>query len=176
MRLWHDDGQVDVLISQFFASQYLLRSLVFYETFTCPVNARPAFKLETTDLRRSPAMECVSIQSRLIASAAYFRRDGKLCVWFNSGRCAWHDNVSEAMFRNLAKAESAGLYYSNHIARQEMPRGRRAGAITRLAAFALLSILMVGLSDAITYSGTGKTDLTASDFGYYANAGGRWHR
>src|SRR4051794_16995385 len=115
-------------------------------------------------------MECVSIQSRLIASAAYYRRDGKLCVWFNSGRCAWHDNISDAMFQNLAKAESAGLYYSNHIARHRQPQSRKAGAIPRLAAFALLSILMVGLSNAITYSGTGQTVLTKSDFGYYARA------
>jgi hypothetical protein len=86
-------------------------------------------------------MECVSIQSRLIASAAYYRRDGKLCVWFNSGRCAWHHNIGEAMFRNLANAESAGVYYSNYIASHKTPQGRRAGAIPRLAAFALLSIL-----------------------------------
>jgi hypothetical protein len=120
-------------------------------------------------------MECVSIQSRLIASAAYYRRDGKLCVWFNSGRCAWHENISEAMFRNLAKAESAGLYYANHIARHRSPQGRRAGAISRVAGFALLSILMVGLSDAFTYSGTEHTTFKV-DFGYYANASGRWPR
>jgi hypothetical protein len=121
-------------------------------------------------------MECVSIQSRLIASAAYYRRDGKLCVWFNSGRCAWHDNISEAMFRNLARAESAGLYYSNHIARHKRPRARKARVLPRIAVFALLSMLMVGLSDAFTYSRTEQAPVMKSDFGYYANAGGRWPR
>lgn len=118
-------------------------------------------------------MECVSIQSRLISSAAYYRRDGKLCVWFNSGRCAWHDNVSEAMFRNLAKAESAGFYYSNYIGNRRNHRGEKAGKLPKLAAFALLSMLMLGLSGVVIQSGQEQAALMRAEFGSYASAGTR---
>lgn len=118
-------------------------------------------------------MECVSIQSRLISSAAFYRREGKLCVWFNSGQCVWHDNVSEAMFQNLAKAESAGLYYSNYIAGRRRHSERKASPLAKMAAFALLSVLMVGLSGAIVTSSTESTALTRSEFNSYANAGTR---
>jgi hypothetical protein len=118
-------------------------------------------------------MECVSIQSRLISSAAYYRRDGKLCVWFNSGQCAWHDNVSEAMFQNLAKAESAGLYYSNYIAGRRRHRERKAGMLPKTAAFVLLSVLMVGLSGVIINSGSEHAAFTRSEFNSYASAGTR---
>jgi len=118
-------------------------------------------------------MECVSIQSRLISSAAYYRRDGKLCVWFNSGQCAWHDNVSEAMFRNLANAESAGLYYSNYIAGRRKHGERKASRLPKMAAFALLSVLMLGLSGAFIGYGPKQTAFTKSEFNSYASAGTR---
>jgi hypothetical protein len=118
-------------------------------------------------------MECVSIQSRLISSAAYYRREGKLCVWFNSGQCVWHDNVSDAMFQNLAKAESAGLYYSNYIAGRRRHQERKASRLPKMAVFALLSVLMVGVSGAVITSGTKPTALMKSEFNSYANASTR---
>jgi hypothetical protein len=74
-------------------------------------------------------MECVLIQSKLIASAAYYRNAGKLCVWFHSGKSAWHENISDAIFKNLVHADSPGFYYNTYI------RGRRmAGASAASAA------------------------------------------
>lgn len=60
-------------------------------------------------------MECAVIKSKLISSAAYYSDSQELCVWFHSGRSAWYKDVSRAVFRNLAEAESPGFYYEFHI-------------------------------------------------------------
>jgi hypothetical protein len=118
-------------------------------------------------------MECVSIDSRLIASAAYYRRDRKLCVWFNSGRCAWHDDISEAMFRNLAKAESAGFYYSNYIAKLRRKGAQKGGAHARLALFAVVLLALVGVTNSISDPKAGEAPMSRYGTDYQQIIGAR---
>lgn len=89
-------------------------------------------------------MECVALHSRLIASAAYYRPSGTLRVWFHNNRCAVHDGVSEAMFRNLVEAESPGFYYRQYIADRDVHHstGLRPGVKLALSLAASLFMLI----------------------------------
>jgi surface polysaccharide O-acyltransferase-like enzyme len=61
-------------------------------------------------------MEWIDLRSRLIGSVAYNRETETLHVWLRSRRHVTHSDISEATFRNLVNAESAGFYYSYYIA------------------------------------------------------------
>jgi hypothetical protein len=61
-------------------------------------------------------MECVSFNSRMIASAAYYPNLQKLVVWLTSGRSSTYEDVPHNVFNNLVAAESPGYYYSQFIA------------------------------------------------------------
>jgi hypothetical protein len=98
-------------------------------------------------------MECVVVKSRLISSAAYYNASGKLCVWFQTGKCAVHDNISDAVFRNLISAESPGFYYHNFISRTKKSGQVKPSPIRRLAAALILTIAMLHGSATVITAG-----------------------
>ena len=94
-------------------------------------------------------MECVVIQSRLIASVAYYRNTETLRVWFHTNRCAVHRRISQTMFRNLVDADSPGFYYSHYIAERDHDHPTRLHPVRRL-------VLLLGITTAALFvSGIG---------------------
>jgi hypothetical protein len=108
-------------------------------------------------------MECVAIRSRLINSAAYYPESKKLCVWFRTGRCAWHDDVSATLFRNLVDADSPGFYYKNYLARAAAPQRANPGRLMRLAAMLAITTLVIGVSGILPLSVQPQMVAAASD-------------
>ena len=92
-------------------------------------------------------MECVSFQSRLISSVAYYGMAARLTVWFRSGRCKVHENVSEAVFRNFVTADSPGFYYTNYIAGNGQPYQSGPARRRHLMASLAISVLLLSMSD-----------------------------
>lgn len=91
-------------------------------------------------------MQCVALQSRLIASVAYYRSHQRLRVWFRGRGCAVHHGISEAMFRNLIEAESPGFYYRQYIADRGVHRSSGLRPRTKLMISLGASAFMLAVS------------------------------
>ena len=88
-------------------------------------------------------MECVSLNSRLISSATYYRGAKKLRVWFHSGRYAIHDNVTAGVFDNLVNADSPGFYYKNYIAGRDWSQIKKSNYLLKVSASVVLAAALV---------------------------------